>query len=64
VAYPGIGILITVLYVRWFVKDDIGHGITKVLESIANNKGVMRAHNMFTSIISSTIRLVVEQPEQ
>src|SRR5665647_196539 len=31
-AYPGIGILITVLYVRWFVKDDIGHGITKVLE--------------------------------
>ena len=30
-AYPGIGILITVLYVRFFVKDDIGHGITKVL---------------------------------
>ena len=56
-AYPGIGILITVLYVRFFVKDDIGHGITKVLESISNNKGVMRAHNMFTSIISSTITI-------
>ena len=56
-AYPGIGILITVLYVRWFVKDDIGHGITKVLESIANKKGMMRAHNMFTSIISSTITI-------
>jgi len=56
-AYPGIGILITVLYVRWFVKDDIGHGITKVLESIASNKGIMRAHNMFTSIISSTITI-------
>lgn len=56
-AYPGIGILITVLYVRFFVKDDIGHGITKVLESIANKKGVMRAHNMFTSIISSTITI-------
>jgi len=56
-AYPGIGILITVLFVRFFVKDDIGHGITKVLESIANKKGVMRAHNMFTSIISSTITI-------
>ena len=56
-AYPGLGILITVLYVRFFVKDDIGHGVTKVLESIANKKGRMRAHNMFTSIISSTITI-------
>jgi CIC family chloride channel protein len=56
-AYPGIGILITVLYVRFFVKDDIGHGVTKVLESISNKKGLMRAHNMFTSIISSTITI-------
>ena len=56
-AYPGIGILITVLYVRFFVKDDIGHGITKVLKSFANNKGILRAHNMFTSIISSTITI-------
>lgn len=56
-AYPGIGILITVIYVRFFVKDDIGHGITKVLESIANSKGLLRAHNMFTSIISSTITI-------
>lgn len=56
-AYPGIGILITVLYVRFFVKEDIGHGITKVLESIANKKGLLRAHNMFTSIISSTITI-------
>jgi CIC family chloride channel protein len=56
-AYPGIGILITVLYVRFFVKDDIGHGVTKVLESISNKKGLMRAHNMFTSIITSTITI-------
>jgi chloride channel protein, CIC family len=56
-AYPGIGILITVLFVRYFVKDDIGHGVTKVLDSIANKKGRMRGHNMFTSIISSTITI-------
>ena len=27
-AYPGIGILITVLFARYFVKDDIGFGVT------------------------------------
>src|SRR5665647_762681 len=56
-AYPGIGILITVLFVKLFVKDDISHGITKVLKSIANNEGILRAHNMFTSVISSTITI-------
>ena len=56
-AYPGFGILITVLYVKYLVKDDIGHGVTKVLDSIANKKGLMRSHNMFTSIISSTITI-------
>ncbi|MCE1200228.1 MAG: chloride channel protein [Marinilabiliales bacterium] len=55
--YPGIGILLTYLYVRFIVKDDISHGVTKVLESISRKKGYLRAHNMFTSIISSTITI-------
>lgn len=55
--YPGIGIFITVLFVRYMVKDDISHGVTKVLESISNKKGLLRAHNMFTSMISSTITI-------
>ncbi len=55
--YPGIGILITYLYVKFIVKEDIGHGVTKVLESISRKKGYLRAHNMFTSIISSTITI-------
>ena len=55
--YPGIGILITYLFVKFIVKDDISHGVTKVLESISRKKGYLRAHNMFTSIISSTITI-------
>lgn len=55
--YPGIGILITYIYVKFVVKDDISHGVTKVLESISRKKGYLRAHNMFTSIISSTITI-------
>jgi CIC family chloride channel protein len=55
--YPGIGILITYIYVKFVVKEDISHGVTKVLESISRKKGYLRAHNMFTSIISSTITI-------
>jgi len=55
--YPGIGILITVLFVKYFVKGDINHGITKVLDSISNRKSLLKPHNMFTSIISSTLTI-------
>jgi chloride channel protein, CIC family len=55
--YPGIGILITVLFIKYFVKNDINHGITKVLDSIANQKSQLKPHNMFTSMIASTITI-------
>lgn len=55
--YPVIGILLTYIYVKFLVKEDISHGVTKVLESISRKKGFLRAHNMFTSIISSTITI-------
>lgn len=55
--YPGIGILITVLFIKYFVKADIGHGITKVLDSISNRKSLLKSHNMFTSMIASTITI-------
>lgn len=55
--YPGIGILITVLFIKYFVKADIGHGITKVLDSISNRKSLLKPHNMFTSMIASTITI-------
>lgn len=55
--YPGIGILLTYIYVKFVVREDISHGVTKVLESISRKKGYLRAHNMFTSIISSTITI-------
>ena len=38
--YPGIGILITYIYVKFVVKEDISHGVTKVLESISRKKAI------------------------
>ncbi len=53
--FPIIGILITVFYVRNFVKDNIGHGVSRILYAISRNKAVMKAHNMWSSMVACTI---------
>ena len=55
--YPLIGILLTVLFVKYFVKDDISHGVTKVLFSISKKESVLRKHQTFTSIIGSSLTI-------
>jgi len=53
-AYPLIGIIITVIYVRLFLKDKIGHGITRVLHAISQNNSHLKSHNSYSSMIAST----------
>lgn len=52
-AYPLFGILLAVLFARYIVRNRIGHGIPSVLYSISEDKGRIKKHNMFSSIISS-----------
>jgi len=54
-AYPIIGIFLTIIFVTYFVKDNIGHGISKVLYSISRNNGILKRHNSYSSMIGSTI---------
>jgi CIC family chloride channel protein len=54
-ALPLIGILVTVLYIRFFVKDDISHGISKVLYAISKGNGRIKSHNNYSSVIASTL---------
>lgn len=56
-AFPVAGIVLTVLFVRFVVKDNISHGVSKVLFAISKNNSLIRPHNMFTSLISSTLTL-------
>ncbi len=51
---PLIGLILTVLFVRIFIKDVMGHGITKVLYSISRQGGFIKPHNSYSSIIAST----------
>ena len=54
-AFPIIGITITVLFVKFFIKDDLSHGVSKVLYAIARNKGKLKAHHTYSSIVASTL---------
>ncbi|MBR4848954.1 MAG: chloride channel protein [Bacteroidaceae bacterium] len=55
--YPVIGILITGLFIRKVVRDDISHGVTKVLYAISCRKGKIRSHNTWSSLIASGITI-------
>lgn len=55
--YPMFGILITLLFVRYIVKDDISHGVTKILHAISQKDSNIKSHNSFTSIIGSTLTI-------
>jgi CIC family chloride channel protein len=56
-AYPLIGMLLTFLFVKYLVKDNIGHGISRVLYAISKKKSFLKGHNTWTSIIASTITI-------
>ena len=53
--YPAIGIILTVLFVKYIVKGNIGHGIPEVLLSISRHQGELPAKNMWSSLVASTI---------
>lgn len=55
--YPLAGILITVLFVKYVVKDNISHGVTKVLYAISRNKSRLKKKNMYASLIASSITI-------
>jgi CIC family chloride channel protein len=56
-AYPLIGMLLTLLFVRFVVRDKIGHGISRILYSISKKKSHLKAHNTWTSIVASTLTI-------
>jgi Chloride channel protein EriC len=55
--YPIVGIFIAGLFVRYVVKDDISHGVTKILYAISRRKGRIKRHNIWSSTIASSITI-------
>lgn len=55
--FPALGILLSLLFVRYIVRDDISHGVTKVLSSISQRKSRIKPHNTWSSIIASALTI-------
>lgn len=54
---PVVGIYLTSLFVRYIVRDDIGHGITRVLYAISSKKSRIKGHNCWSSVVASAITI-------
>jgi CIC family chloride channel protein len=54
-AFPFIGITLTVLFATYIIRDDIGHGVSRILYAISRKHGKIKPHNMYSSMIGSTL---------
>ncbi len=55
--FPVIGIYLTSLFIKYVVKDNISHGITRVLYAISTKKSHLKSHNCWSSVIASAITI-------
>ena len=54
---PGVGMLLSLLIVRYIVKDNIGHGVTKVLQAVSKNESKIKSHNTVSSLVTSALTI-------
>ena len=57
IIYPVVGVLLACWYVRVVVRDNISHGVTRVLYAISQNKSRLKPHNMYTSVVASSVTI-------
>lgn len=55
--FPAVGILLTLLFIKYIVRDDISHGVTKILFAIARKQSKIKLHNTWTSVVASAITI-------
>jgi CIC family chloride channel protein len=55
--YPIVGILLSGLFVKYLLKDDIGHGVTKILYALSQRKSRIKPHNTWSSLVASAITI-------
>lgn len=54
---PLAGVTLCFLYVRYFVRENISHGVTRVLYAISQKKSRLKRKNMYTSVVASSITI-------
>ena len=49
--YPGVGIVLATLFVRYIVRDNISEGVTRVLYAMSRKGSRIASHNCWTSVV-------------
>lgn len=53
--YPAIGIFLTLVFCKYILRKEIGHGIPGILYAIKKKKGEVSKHSMWSTIIASAL---------
>ncbi len=52
---PVLGIFVTVLFTYYIIKDDIGHGVSRILYALSKGSAKMKRHNMYSSMVGCSL---------
>jgi len=55
--FPVVGIFLASLFVRYIVKDNISHGVTRILYALSQRKSILKLHNVWSSLVGSSITI-------
>ena len=54
---PGVGMLISLLLLRFVIRDNISHGVTKVLFAVSRGESKIKPHNTWSSMLTSAVTI-------
>ena len=54
---PGVGMLLSLLMLKFLIKDNISHGVTKVLLAVSRGESKIKPHNMWSSVLTSAVTI-------
>ncbi len=55
IGFPVIGIILTIIFLKYIVKDNVGHGVPRILYVISKLDGSMRNHKIFSSLVGGSL---------
>ena len=55
--YPAVGIVLTTLFVKYIVKDDISEGVAKVLKAMSTDSSRIKPHNSYSSVVAGALTI-------
>ena len=54
---PGVGMLLAMLFCKYIIKDNIGHGVTKALQAVSRHDSRIKPHNTWSSVLASSVTI-------